>query len=143
MPPGAETRRHHGGHVHAQGQRRMGRAGERPGAGRVRHHGELAGEHRGGGGLHIKEKSAARSTIFLVCRVRGERHADSDAAYWEEVEPRVAAKVRERIDDFQKAGIGGIDLYLASFGPALQVFSESWPLTRGLPITRVGGKAKR
>ena len=93
--------------------------------------------------LHIKEKSAAKSTIFLVCRVRDERHADSDSVYWEEVEPKVAAKVRERIDDFQKAGIGGIDLYLASFGPALQVFSENWPLTRGRPVTRVEGKAKR
>ncbi len=46
------------------------------------------------GSLHIREKSAARST-------------------------------------FQAAGIGGIDLYLACFGPALQVFTEAWPLTRG------------
>ena len=33
--------------------------------------------------------------------------------------------------EFQEAGIGGIDLYLACFGPALQVFTEAWPLTRG------------
>lgn len=95
------------------------------------------------GSLHIKEKSAAKSTIFLVCRVREERKADADMVYWEEIEPRVAAKVRERIDDFQKAGIGGIDLYLASFGPALQVFSENWPLSRGRPVTRNEGKPKR
>lgn len=94
------------------------------------------------GSLHIKEKSAARSTIFLVCRVREERPADADAIYWEEVEPRVAEAVRRRIGEFQEAGIGGIDLYLASFGPALQVFSESWPLTRGRPVTRTNGKKK-
>jgi putative DNA methylase len=35
------------------------------------------------------------------------------------------------VKHFQEAGIGGIDLYLASFGPALQVFTEAWPLTRG------------
>ena len=95
------------------------------------------------GSLHIKEKSAAKSTIFLVCRVREGIKADADAVYWEEIEPRVAEKVRERIDDFQKAGIGGIDLYLASFGPALQVFSENWPMTHGRSVTRIEGKAKR
>jgi adenine-specific DNA methylase len=95
------------------------------------------------GSLHIKEKSAARSTIFLVCRAREGRHADADAVYWEDVEPRVAEKVGARIGEFQAAGIGGIDLYLASFGPALQVFSESWPLTRGRPVTRPNGKSKK
>ena len=41
-----------------------------------------------------------------------------------------------RVAEFQVAGIGGVDLYLASFGPALQVFSESWPLKRGRPIQK-------
>ena len=85
------------------------------------------------GSLHIKEKSAAKSTIFLVCRGR-EAKPDADPAYWEDIEPKVATAVRERVGTFQEAGIGGIDLYLASFGPALQVFSEAWPLTRGRPV---------
>jgi hypothetical protein len=85
------------------------------------------------GSLHIKEKSAAKSTIFLVCRPREERTTD-DVVYWEEVEPQVMAKVRERVQEFQEAGIGGVDLYLACFGPALQVFSENWPLKRGRPV---------
>lgn len=33
----------------------------------------------------------------------------------------------------QATGIRGVDLYLASFGPALQKFSEFWPLKRGTP----------
>src|SRR5271157_5478595 len=82
------------------------------------------------GSLHIKEKSAAKSTIFLVCRPREVQAENADAVYWEEVEPKVAAAVRERVGEFQEAGIAGVDLYLASFGPALQVFSESWPLRR-------------
>jgi adenine-specific DNA methylase len=94
------------------------------------------------GSLHIKEKSAARSTIFLVCRAREERAAGADAVYWEDVEPRVGERVRARIDDFQKAGIRGIDLYLASFGPALQVFSESWPLSRGRPRTMADDRGR-
>lgn len=87
------------------------------------------------GSLHIKEKSAAKSTIFLVCRPREEQPAD-EAVYWEEVEPQVVKRVRERVQEFQEAGIGGVDLYLACFGPALQVFSESWPLKRGRPVQK-------
>ena len=85
------------------------------------------------GSLHIKDKAAANSTIFLACRPRAERPSDVAESYWEEVEPKVAEAVRLRISEFQEAGIGGVDLYLASFGPALQKFSEHWPLRRGTP----------
>lgn len=81
--------------------------------------------------LHIREKSAARSTIFLVCRVREAVPENSESRYWEGVEPTVRQAVRSKVKQFQEAGIGGIDLYLACFGPALQVFTEAWPLTRG------------
>lgn len=83
------------------------------------------------GSLHIKDKAAANSTIFLVCRPREE--AQGDTVYWEDVEPEVARAVRARVGDYQAAGISGVDLYLASFGPALEAFSRHWPLTRGTP----------
>lgn len=83
------------------------------------------------GSLHIKDKAAANSTILLVCRPRQERVGD--AVYWEDVEPEVARAVRTRVPEFQAAGIQGVDLYLASFGPALEAFSRHWPLTRGTP----------
>lgn len=83
------------------------------------------------GSLHIKDKAAANSTIFLVCRPREE--AQGDAVYWEDVEPEVARAVRARVGEYQAAGISGVDLYLASFGPALEAFSRHWPLTRGTP----------
>ena len=84
------------------------------------------------GSLHIKDKAAANSTIFLVCRPRPPKAAD-DTLYWEDVEPNLAAAVRKRVAEFQKAGIRGVDLYLASFGPALEEFSKHWPLRRGRP----------
>ena len=85
------------------------------------------------GSLHIRNKAAANSTIFLVCRPRaGDREAEQDL-YWEDVEPRVAEAVRTRVEEFQAAGIAGVDLYLASFGPALEEFSRHWPLQRGTP----------
>lgn len=86
--------------------------------------------------LHIREKSAAKSTIFLVCRPRETSLVEAEIVYWEEVEPRVKEAVRLRVAEFQEAGISGVDLYLASFGPALQVFSENWPLKRGRPIQK-------
>ena len=85
------------------------------------------------GSLHIKDKAAANSTIFLVCRPRAEDARAEQDRYWEDVEPGVARAVRERVEEFQAAGIGGVDLYLASFGPALEEFSRHWPLRRGTP----------
>lgn len=84
------------------------------------------------GSLHIKDKSAANSTIFLVCRPRAAANPD-EQAYWEDVEPRVASAVRQRIADYQAAGLRGVDLYLSCFGPALQEFANHWPLRRGQP----------
>ncbi|MEX3765117.1 DUF1156 domain-containing protein [Paraburkholderia phenoliruptrix] len=81
--------------------------------------------------MHIKDKSAANSTVFLVCRPLN--HLGTETRYWEEVEPKVRAAVRERIGTFQKGGIRGVDLYLSCFGPALEVFSQAWPLVRGTP----------
>ena len=95
------------------------------------------------GSLHIKDKAAANSTIFLVCRPRAERAADCAESYWEDVEPQVAGAVRQRIKEFQDAGIGGVDLYLACFGPALQKFSEHWPLRRGTPRPQPEAKKRR
>ena len=82
------------------------------------------------GSLHIKNKAAANSTVFLVCRPREKRSAD-ETVYWEDVEPRVATSVRDQVAKFEAAGISGVDLYLACFGPALEQFSRHWPLERG------------
>jgi adenine-specific DNA methylase len=83
------------------------------------------------GSLHIREKSAAKSTIFLVCRLREESRGRGEEVFWEDVEPEVRRVVRAKVREFQEAGLAGIDLYLACFGPALEVFSRHWPLTRG------------
>ncbi len=100
------------------------------------------------GSLHIKDKAAANSTIFLVCRPRSSREEEdmpmvreapavygeaTTSVYWEDVEPQVTRAVRTRVEEFQRAGITGVDLYLASFGPALEEFSRHWPLKRGTP----------
>jgi adenine-specific DNA methylase len=94
------------------------------------------------GSLHIRDKAAANSTILLVCRPRPDERGD-DLTYWEDVEPLVAKAVRARVEEFQKAGIIGVDLYLASFGPALEEFSRHWPLKRGTPRPEPLAKKRR
>ena len=84
------------------------------------------------GSLHIKDKAAAKSTIFLACRPRTSS-PEGEEVYWEDVEPHVTQAVRKQIESYQAAGIAGVDLYLASFGPALEEFSRHWPLKRGTP----------
>jgi hypothetical protein len=73
----------------------------------------------------------------------GGKIPNDELTYWEDVEPRVAEAVRSRVAKFQEAGIGGVDLYLACFGPALQVFSESWPLTRGRALQEDSRRRQR
>ena len=85
------------------------------------------------GSLHIKDKSAANSTILLVCRPRPARNPADGVQYWEDLEPRVKRAVRKRLDQFQQAGIRGVDLYLSCFGPALEELSSHWPIQRGQP----------
>jgi adenine-specific DNA methylase len=96
------------------------------------------------GSLHIKDKAACNSTVFLVCRPRLTRASTDETIFWEDLEPAVRARVRERIESYQTGGIRGIDLYLASFGPALEVFSSKWPVKRASPKSaeKVGKKGQ-
>ena len=137
VPPGHQAARRDDRHVHPQGERGLGRPGHGAREGRVRHHGLLADQHRGRGQpAHQGEVGRQEHDLPRLPASRGTGIEDAETVYWEEVEPRVQEAVRERVAEFQEAGIGGVDLYLASFGPALQVFSENWPLRRGRPIQK-------
>ena len=96
-----------------------------------------------GGSLHIRNKAAANSTVFLACRLRPAAGLSDGGGYWEDVEPLVAGAVRKRVEEFQQAGIGGVDLFLAAFGPALEAFSRHWPLRRGSPRNRPEARRKQ
>ena len=85
------------------------------------------------GSLHIKDKAAANSTIFLVCRPRPSAEDSEEKPYWEDLEPKVAEAVQKRVQDFENIGISRVDIYLAAFGPALEEFSRHWPVKRARP----------
>ena len=80
--------------------------------------------------LNIRDRAAARSTILLVCRPKTEQTAGSSS--WEEVEKKVAVAVRERLPQLEQYDLKPLDIYLASFGPALETISDNWPVRREL-----------
>jgi len=75
--------------------------------------------------LHQARKNAAASTILLVCRKRPD---GGEGAWWEDIEPDLQQAVREHAAQYEKQGITGVDLYISTFGPALRVISEHWPV---------------
>ncbi len=78
--------------------------------------------------LHQARKNAATSTILLVCRKRTPRAAGESNPYFEDLEADVRAAARDAMDRFSAAGIEGVDLLLATYGPALSVVSSAWPV---------------
>lgn len=77
--------------------------------------------------LHIRGQAAVRTTILLVCRPM-ERNPAPFA--WNRVQRLIEDAVRNDIRRLQSYGLKPIDLYLAAFGPALQVISEHWGTER-------------
>ncbi len=80
--------------------------------------------------LNIRDRAAARSTILLACRPKVGQTAGSSA--WEEAEKKAAAAVRERLPQLEQYDLKPLDIYLASFGPALETISDNWPVRREL-----------
>ena len=78
------------------------------------------------GSLHIKDKAAANSTIFLVCRPRTEAIRAETDLYWEDVEPLVAKAVRTRVKEFQDAA-GALSAVLALCARRFSVISTPLP----------------
>jgi putative DNA methylase len=75
--------------------------------------------------LHQAKKNAAASTIMLVCR---KRVTGEGGDFFEDVEPLVRTEARRALEAFSAQGIGGVDLLLATYGPALSVISSRWPV---------------
>jgi len=76
--------------------------------------------------LHQAKKNAAKSTIIIVCRKRLE---EAEEAWWEDdILPEVQKVAEQKAEIFEKRGIRGVDLYISTFGPVLEVFSRHYPV---------------
>ncbi|MEG3934086.1 DUF1156 domain-containing protein [Microcoleus sp. T3_B1] len=85
--------------------------------------------------LHQAHKNSVSSTVLLVCRKRDPNAAQ---AWWDDLQIEVRNQVFMKAPELEEAlqvttpsGLKkgpGINLYLSAFGPALNVFSRSYPI---------------
>ncbi|MDK2854829.1 MAG: putative methylase [Bacillota bacterium] len=83
---------------------------------------------------HIMENAAAASSIFLTCRKREEK--GNQPATWiafagSGVAQKVREAVREGLKEFELLHLNPVDEMVASYGRALRVLSEHWPVLDG------------
>jgi len=84
--------------------------------------------------IHHKEMAAAVSSIFIACRKRMTEAAEP--AVWAGfgntgIQHRIRQAVSEGLGEFAQLKLNAVDEMVASYGRALRVFSEQWPVLDG------------
>lgn len=84
--------------------------------------------------MHQKEMAAAASSIFLACRKRD--MADREPSVWSGfggtgVMQQIRQAVRQSLKAFEGLHLNSVDEMVASYGSALKVLSENWPVMDG------------
>jgi len=84
--------------------------------------------------MHLKDNASAASSIFLACRKRPEQVGFP--AVWtglggSGVQRHIEAAVKEGLKDFAPLKLNPVDKMVASYGRALRVLSENWPVMDG------------
>lgn len=70
--------------------------------------------------LRASDSAALASSIYMVCRKR----VTKEVAYFNEIKPRIEARIKEKLDQFWNEGIGGSDFFISAIGPAMEVFGK-------------------
>ncbi|MCF7668418.1 MAG: DUF1156 domain-containing protein [Verrucomicrobia bacterium] len=84
--------------------------------------------------MHLMEKAGAVSSVFISCR---KRIAESkEPALWiglggAGVQQRIQHAVKQGLKEFQALKLNPVDEMVASYGRALRVLSEQWPVIDG------------
>ena len=84
--------------------------------------------------IHQKDMAAAASSIFLACRKRN--MANREPAVWNGfggtgVLKELRDAVRQSLHDYEVLHLNTVDEMVASYGSALRVLSENWPVMDG------------
>ena len=77
--------------------------------------------------LHQARQNSAASTIFLACRKRPNRRS-GDRVYLSGIEAEVRSAASTALKRSAEQGLTGVDLLLSTYGPALSVLSQAWPV---------------
>ncbi len=91
-------------------------------------------ESEGENSMHQKDVAAAASSIFITCRKRPLE--DRLPSTWTGlggtgVANKVRESVKQALRDFEPLRLNPVDRMVASYGRALQVLSEAWPVVDG------------
>lgn len=78
--------------------------------------------------LHQARQNSAASTILLSCRPRPVRASGEGRVYLDDIEADIRRAAGEALGRSYEQGLGGVDLLLSTYGPALSVLSEHWPV---------------
>ncbi len=84
--------------------------------------------------MHLMEKAGAVSSVFIACRKRTTQ--SREPALWRGfggtgVQQRIQVAVEEGLKEFQVLKLNPVDEMVASYGRALRVLSEQWPVIDG------------
>ena len=85
-------------------------------------------------GIHTKETASAISSVFLSCR---KRNIDqNEPATWSGfggtgVQQKIRQAVKQGLEEFKVLKLNPVDEMVASYGRALRVLSEQWPVLDG------------
>jgi len=91
-------------------------------------------ESEQGHSIHIRENASAASSIFIVCRKRAV--LQEVPARWKAfgglgVQQRIVSEVQSGLREFELLNLRPVDAMVASYGRALRVLSEKWPVLDG------------
>ncbi len=70
--------------------------------------------------LRATASAALASSIYMVCR-KVEREP---VGFWNELQPRIRARVEEKLAQFWAAGIAGGDFFISAIGPGMEHYSR-------------------
>lgn len=85
-------------------------------------------------GIHHRDVAASTSSIFLACRKRDMK--DHEPSVWNGfggtgVMQQIRKAVRQSLKDYEILHLNSVDEMVASYGSALKVLSENWPVMDG------------
>ena len=91
-------------------------------------------ESESGASMHQMDQAAAASSIFIACRKRD--MTDREPSVWsgfggKGVLPELQKAVRDSLREYESLHLNAVDEMVASYGSALKVLSENWPVMDG------------
>lgn len=70
--------------------------------------------------LRAAASAALASSIYMICR----KTKRQPVGYYSELQPKIKARIEEKLQQFWNEGIAGGDFFISAIGPAMETFSQ-------------------